>query len=49
MQWAILRARLLQEINVEDDSLRFYFLDADVAVEHHGRKEPIDLEKPLIL
>ena len=48
-QWALLRDRLLQEINEKEDSLRFYFLDADVVTEHHGTKKPIDLEAPLIL
>jgi len=40
---------LLSEISEAQDSLRFYFLDAGVAVEHHGIKEPMDLEAPLIL
>lgn len=47
--WIIFRERLLSEINETQDSLRFYFLDAGVAVEHHGIKEPMDLEAPLIL
>lgn len=48
-QWTVLREKLLNEIKPVEDSLRFYFLDGDVAVEHHGCKKPIDLEKPLIL
>jgi CRISPR-associated protein Cas2 len=48
-RWALLRDRLLREINEKEDSLRFYFLDADVVVEHHGAKKPVDLEAPLIL
>lgn len=48
-QWTILREKLLSEIKPAEDSLRFYFLDSDTAVEHHGCKEPFDLEKPLIL
>lgn len=48
-QWVRLRERLLREIDEEEDSLRFYFLDSDVVTEHHGIKEPIDLEAPLIL
>jgi len=48
-QWTILRERLLLEINADSDSLRFYFLDSDVNVEHHGCKKPIDLEQPIIL
>jgi CRISPR-associated protein Cas2 len=47
--WVMLRDRLLKEINPKEDSLRFYFLDSDVAIEHHGTKEPRDLEAPLIL
>ena len=47
--WAQLRDRLLKEINEKEDSLRFYFLDADVTIEHHGTKKPIDLEAPLVL
>ncbi len=48
-QWTVLRDKLLTEIKPTEDSLRFYFLDSDIAVEHHGCKEPVDLEKPLIL
>jgi CRISPR-associated protein Cas2 len=47
-QWITLREQLLNEIKTSEDSLRFYFLDSDVGVEHHGQKEPVDLEKPLI-
>ena len=47
--WVLLRNRLLSEIDRGQDSLRFYFLDADTPVEHHGVKEPLDLEAPLIV
>lgn len=47
--WALLRDRILQEMDVDQDSLRFYFLEADVTIEHHGTKKPIDFEEPLIL
>lgn len=47
--WAVLRDRLLGEIDQSQDSLRFYFLDRDVRIEHHGTKKTIDLEGPLIL
>ena len=47
-QWITLREQLLNEIKTTEDSLRFYFLDSDVGVEHHGCKKPIDLEQPLI-
>lgn len=48
-QWTILRDRLLQEMKADEDSIRFYFLDSDVSIEHHGIKKPINLEEPLIL
>jgi CRISPR-associated protein Cas2 len=47
--WIVLRDRLLQEVNQSQDSLRFYFLDRDVKIEHHGIKKPVDLEGPLVL
>jgi CRISPR-associated protein Cas2 len=50
-EWVQLRNRLLEEINKDQDSLRFYFLDekAKEKIEHHGAHEPIDLTEPLIL
>lgn len=49
-QWATLRARLLDEIDAEKDSLRFYRLGADGRrrVEHVGAKQPDDLTGPLL-
>ena len=49
-QWTALRARLIGEINMETDSLRFYRLGAEGRrrVEHVGAKPTIDLEAPLI-
>lgn len=49
-QWTKLRARLLEEIDVEKDSLRFYRLGADGKrrVEHVGAKPAIDLDGPLV-
>ncbi len=49
-QWATLRARLLNEIDPEKDSLRFYRLGADgkKRVEHAGAKEIVDLGGPLL-
>lgn len=46
--WALLRDRLLSEMNPKEDSLRFYFLDADTIIEHFGTKAIPDLESPLI-
>ncbi|HUI07518.1 MAG TPA: CRISPR-associated endonuclease Cas2 [Verrucomicrobiae bacterium] len=50
-EWAQLRARLLQEMDIEEDSLRFYFLDETVKqrIEHHGNAKPVDLNEPLLL
>jgi CRISPR-associated protein Cas2 len=51
VDWVKLKHRLLQEIAITEDSLRFYFLDeaAKSKTEHHGVKCPIDLEGPLIV
>lgn len=46
--WVLLRDKLLSEMKDTQDSLRFYFLESDVSIEHHGCKEPINLENPLI-
>lgn len=50
-EWVQLRARLLHEINPDEDSLRFYFLDKNAiqGIEHHGVGKPIDLTEPLVL
>lgn len=50
-EWIKLRDRLLREIKLDEDSLRFYFLDeyARQKTEHHGTNKPIDLSEPLIL
>lgn len=49
-QWAELRARLLDIIDPDQDSLRFYFLGANwkPRVEHVGAKPGYDPEGPLI-
>lgn len=49
-RWAILRATLLQEIDADKDSLRFYRLGADGKrrVEHVGAKPALDLDGPLL-
>jgi CRISPR-associated protein Cas2 len=49
-QWAALKGRLVSEIKVEEDSLRFYRLGADGIrrVEHIGAKPATDLEGPLL-
>lgn len=50
-QWTFLRQRLLDEINQEEDSLRFYFLGANWRrrVEHVGAKKTFDQEGPLLV
>lgn len=50
-QWAALKNGLIEIINQEEDSLRFYFLGANWRhrVEHIGAKKIVDLEAPLIL
>ena len=50
-QWAVLRQRLIDEIDPDTDSLRFYFLGANWRrrVEHVGAKKTFDQEGPLIV
>lgn len=50
-QWTILRQSLIDEINPEIDSLRFYFLGSNWKrrVEHIGAKASIDFDAPLII
>jgi len=49
-QWAALKARLIDEIDPIEDSLRFYRLGAEgrSKVEHLGNKPTLDLDGPLI-
>ncbi len=50
-QWAVLKDRLIKEIDDEKDSLRFYYLGSNWRrrVEHIGAKETVDQEGPLIV
>ena len=50
-QWSALRARLIDEIDETQDSLRFYFLGSNWKrrVEHVGAKPAYDPEGPLIV
>jgi len=50
-QWTKIRQLLIDEIDMEADSLRFYFLGANWQnrVEHVGAKESVDQEGPLII
>lgn len=49
--WELLKARLISEIDHEEDSLRFYFLGNkwQRKVEHIGTKPSLDLENDLLL
>ncbi len=46
-----LRAKLLDVIDEDEDSLRLYRLTDDAAArtEHHGVREPVDLDGPLVV
>lgn len=48
--WVVLRAKLLKIYEPAEDSLRFYFLGKNWRrrVEHHGAKEMLDPERPII-
>jgi len=50
-QWRVLKAKLLEAIDDEKDSLRFYYLNENqrAKAEHHGVKEAIKVDEPLIL
>jgi len=50
-EWVQLKDRLLKEIKLEQDSLRFYYLDeaAKQKTEHYGVEKPMDVTEPLIL
>jgi CRISPR-associated protein Cas2 len=49
-EWAVLRHKLLDLYEPEEDSLRFYFLGKQWRrrVEHHGIKNTLDPEGPMI-
>lgn len=50
-QWTIMRQKLINVIEPEKDSLRFYFLGSNWKrrIEHVGAKEAIDQEGPLVV
>lgn len=50
-QWVQLKGRLLDQLNPEEDSLRFYFLGKNWRrrVEHHGTKQTWDPDGPLLI
>jgi CRISPR-associated protein Cas2 len=49
-QWAECRHQLLEEVDLGEDSLRFYLLGNNWRrrVEHHGTKPSIDMDGPLL-
>lgn len=50
-QWTMMRQTLINVMDEEQDSLRFYFMGANWKnrVEHVGAKAVIDIEGPLIV
>lgn len=50
-QWTLMRQRLIEVMDMEQDSLRFYFMGTNWKnrVEHVGAKEVVDVEGPLIV
>lgn len=50
-QWTMLRARLIDEIDEKEDSLRFYRLGSNWSsrVEHVGTKKSYDPDGPLVI
>ena|SRR3989338_7910777 len=50
-QWAFLKARLFDEFNPDEDSLRFYFMGSNWKrkVEHFGAKPSLNLEEDALI
>lgn len=50
-EWPGIRAKLLDQMNLEEDSLRFYYLGNNWKrrVEHHGTKAGYDVDGPLLI
>lgn len=50
-QWVTLRQNLIEEVKLEEDSLRFYFLGSNwkPRVEHVGTNTAYDPEGPLVV
>ena len=50
-EWVALRAKLLREIKLDEDSLRFCYIDQSdrVRIEHHGVAKPPDLEADALI
>jgi CRISPR-associated protein Cas2 len=50
-QFVQLKSRILEIVDLENDSVRFYFLGSewDGRVEHHGTKQSLNMDGPLII
>ncbi|MCK9358152.1 MAG: CRISPR-associated endonuclease Cas2, partial [Dehalococcoidia bacterium] len=50
-QWIALRASLISEVSLQEDSLRFYFLGVNwkPRIEHVGAHDTYDPEGPLLV
>lgn len=50
-QFAAMKQRLMEIVDLGEDSLRFYFLGSNWRrrVEHHGTKPTADFDEPLIV
>ncbi len=50
-EWVELRARLLREIDVAQDSLRIYFIDqtSKTRIEHHGAGKPSNVVEDTLM
>ncbi|MBN2343928.1 MAG: CRISPR-associated endonuclease Cas2 [Deltaproteobacteria bacterium] len=50
-QWEKLKSRLLKLYDPKEDSLRFYFLGKHWRrrLEHHGQKDYLSIDEPMIL
>jgi CRISPR-associated protein Cas2 len=50
-QWTMLKNRLMEEMDQEKDSMRFYFLGSnwERRVEHVGANKPLDQQGPLVV
>jgi CRISPR-associated protein Cas2 len=50
-QFVQLKSKILEIVDLENDSVRFYFLGSewDGRVEHHGTKQSLNMDGPLII
>ena len=50
-KWVICKDKLMSEVELKEDSLRFYYLGSNWRrrVEHFGAKQVTDVESPLIV